>query len=437
MSVRIVTQNFGNEEACDITSYERMGGYQNLRKALQMEPAAITEEVTRSNLCGRGGAGFPAGKKWSFIPKDAETVYLVINADEGEPGTFKDRWLMHWDPHRLIEGACIAAYAICSHSIYLYIRGELVDGTRRLEAAVAQAYERGYLGRSAAGSGYAIDMVVHRGAGAYICGEETSLLNSLEGRRGWPRLKPPYPAVEGLFRKPTVVNNVETLMHVPSIIENGGAWFAELGVADDGGTRAVAVSGHVKAPGVYEVPVGTSLRKIIMEHAGGMLDGQLRAVIPGGSSFPVLTADEIDIPYANSMMRNETIRDVEVEPGVPLLWGGGRTLKSSPGSGAVIVMDESTDLVAVCARIMRFYAHESCGQCTPCREGSGWLAKMCSRVAEGLGKPGDIERMAGIAKGIAGNTICALGEATAWPMLAFLTKFREDFAARIARSEAA
>ncbi|MCA9665836.1 MAG: NADH-quinone oxidoreductase subunit NuoF [Myxococcales bacterium] len=433
---KIVTQHFGNEDAKDIATYEKLGGYQNLRRALKMEPQAIVDEVIKANLCGRGGAGFPAGRKWSFIPKDAKTVYLVVNADEGEPGTFKDRWLMYWDPHRLIEGSIIAARAINSHCAYIYIRGELFEGARLLDDAIAQAYERGYLGKSVAGSGYAMDMYVHRGAGAYICGEETSLLNSLEGRRGWPRLKPPYPAIKGLFGEPTVVNNVETLMNVPTIVERGGDWFAGLGVERDGGTRACALSGHVKNPGVHEVPVGTSLHDIIYEYGGGMLDDKkpLKGVIPGGTSFPVLTADEVDVPWCNAMMQNEKIKVVEVAPGEPLLWGGGRHLRSGPGSGAVIVMDSSTDMVAACARIIKFYAHESCGQCTPCREGSGWLARICDRVARGQGRAGDIELMAKIAKGINGNTICALGEATAWPMLAFLTKYREEFEARIRKA---
>ncbi|MCB9555150.1 MAG: NADH-quinone oxidoreductase subunit NuoF [Deltaproteobacteria bacterium] len=431
MSERVVTQNFGNEKAKEIATYESLGGYQALRKAVKMSPDEIIAEVKKANLCGRGGAGFPAGVKWSFIPKDAQTVYMVINADEGEPGTFKDRWLMHWDPHRLIEGACIAAYAIRSHKIYIYIRGELIEGARLLDKAVAEAYDKGYLGASMAGSGWAMDFVVHRGAGAYICGEETALLNSLEGRRGWPRLKPPYPAIKGLFGQPTVVNNVETLMNVPSIIERGGQWFADLGVDGDGGTRCAAVSGHVKSPGVYEVPVGTNLRTILDQYAGGMRDTPVKGVIPGGSSFPVLTNEEIDVPWANSMMRNDKIRSVEVRPGQPFLWGGGKELKSGPGSGAIIVMDQSTDMVRACARIVKFYAHESCGQCTPCREGGHWVATIVQRIADGNGKPSDLEMISSAAGGIGGTTICALGDAVSWSVLGFLTKFRDEFIAKV------
>jgi NADH-quinone oxidoreductase subunit F len=430
---KIVTQNVGNEDAKRIEAYERRGGYASLRKAVGLGHTAIIDEVRKANLRGRGGAGFPAGVKWGFIPKDASTVYLVVNADEGEPGTFKDRTLMYWDPHRLVEGAAIAGFAIRAHHVFIYIRGELVREARILEKAIEEAYGRGLLGRSMAGSGWAMDMVVHRGAGAYICGEETSLLNSLEGRRGWPRLKPPFPAVKGLFGQPTIVNNVETLMNVPSIVDKGGAWFAALGVEKDGGTRCAAVSGHVKQPGVYEVPVGTSLKEIIFERAGGLRGAaRLLAVIPGGSSTPVMTADEVDVPYANDQMASSPkIREVEVQPGQKFDIGGGRTLRSMPGSGAIVVMEEGTDVVAVCARLMRFYAHESCGQCTPCREGTGWLARVCSRVAEGQGKKGDVELLASVANGIAGNTICPLGDAAVWPMLGFLTKFRKDFEARI------
>jgi NADH-quinone oxidoreductase subunit F len=289
------------------------------------------------------------------------------------------------------------------------------------------------------GSGWAMDMVVHRGAGAYICGEETSLLNSLEGRRGYPRLKPPFPAIKGAFGQPTVVNNVETLMCVPSIIDKGGAPYAELGCEGEGGTRCVAVSGHVKNPGVYEVPCGISLRTIIDEVAGGMRDPNkpLKGVIPGGSSMPVLLPEECDVPYSvDGLGKSEKIREVEQAPGELFRWAGG-TLRSSPGSGAIVVMEQGTDMVAACARIMRFYAHESCGQCTPCREGSGWIAAVCSRLARGEGRPGDVDRLYGAARQIGGNTICALGDAVTWPMLGFLTKFRDEFEARLAESKIA
>jgi NADH-quinone oxidoreductase subunit F len=433
--VKVTTQNFGNTQAKEIVTYERLGGYKSLRKAAKMKHHEVIAEVKEANLRGRGGAGFPAGVKWGFVPQDAETVYLVVNFDEGEPGTFKDKTLVNWDPHRLIEGASIAAYAIRAHHVFIYIRGELVKEAQILESAIDEAYKRRILGPSMVGSEWSMDMVVHRGAGAYICGEETSLLNSLEGRRGLPRLKPPFPAIKGLFGKPTIVNNVETLMNVPSILDKGGKWFAELGIKGDGGTRVVGISGHVKMPGVYEVRSGINLKKIIFELAGGMRgELPLKAVIPGGSSTPVLTADEIDVPFAAGPMGEaESIKPVEVNPGELFDPGfpNGAPLRSMPGSGAIVVMEEGTDVVEVCARLMRFYAHESCGQCTPCREGTGWLAKVCTRVAEGNGYKGDVELMAHIAKGIANRTICPLGDAAVWPMLGFLTKFRKEFKDRI------
>jgi len=438
-AVKIVTQNMGNPDARKIDTYTKLGGYRSLRKAVRMTHQEVIDEVKKANLRGRGGAGFPAGIKWGFVPKDAETVYLVVNFDEGEPGTFKDKTIAEWDPHRLVEGAAIAAYAIRAHHVFIYIRGELWEHARILERAIGEAYAKKLLGRRLGGlKDWSLDMVVHRGAGAYVCGEETSLLNSLEGRRGLPRLKPPFPAVKGLFEKPTIVNNVETLMNVPTILEKGGEWFANLGQPGDGGLRCVAVSGHVKNPGVYELPVGTNLREIVMEVAGGMRgDRPLKAVIPGGSSTPVLTAEEIDVPFAASMSSQEAIKPVEVLPG-EFFDAGFRDreghflpLRSMPGSGAVVVMEEGTDMVAVAARLMRFYAHESCGQCTPCREGTGWLAMLCTRVAEGRGKPGDVELLARVANGIAGRTICPLGDAAAWPMLGFLTKYRKEFQDRI------
>jgi len=429
---RLVTRFFGNEEAKTIAGYERLGGYQALRKALQMKPADITEEVKKSNLRGRGGAGFATGLKWSFVPKDAQTVYLVCNADESEPGTCKDRELLYWDPHQLIEGMIIASFALGCHHAYIYIRGEMMREYLVLKTAVDEAYRRGYLGKSVAGTGFALELTVHRGAGAYICGEETALLNSLEGKRGWPRLKPPFPAVKGLFGQPTVVNNVETLANIPFIIDQGAAWFAGLGIGKSGGTRILCVSGHVNRPGVYELPMGIRLREVIDDVCGGVPGGrQVKGVIPGGSSMPPLDASELDIPMEfDALMTDGRIKEVEVSPGVKFDMGGGRTLRTMAGSGGVVVMDETTDMVKVCARIMKFYAHESCGQCTPCREGTGWLARISGRLAEGRAKKGDVALLASIAHGIAGNTICPLGEAAAWPMLGFLTKFRSEFEAR-------
>jgi NADH-quinone oxidoreductase subunit F len=430
---KIITKNFGDESAKTVAGYEKLGGYQALKKALGMKPAELIDEVKKSNLRGRGGAGFATGMKWGFVPKDAKTVYLVVNADESEPGTCKDRELLYWDPHQLVEGIAIASFALNCHHAYIYIRGEMMREYQTLRTAVDEAYKKGYLGKSVAGSGYELDLTVHRGAGAYICGEETSLLNSLEGKRGWPRLKPPFPAVKGLFGQPTIVNNVETLCNVPHIIGNGGQWFADLGIGKSGGTRIVCVSGHVNKPGVYELPMGIPMREIIFDVCGGIPNGRkVKAVIPGGSSMPPLDESELDVPCEfDALMTDKRLKEVEVKPGEKFDLGGGRTLRTMAGSGGIVVMDEDTDLVAVCARIMRFYAHESCGQCTPCREGTGWLARVCTAVAEGRGRPGDLDLLATIAHGIAGNTICPLGDAAAWPMLGFLTKFRAEFEAKL------
>src|SRR5678815_332944 len=422
-NLKIVTKNFGVVDSHKLSVYTQRGGMQAFRKALTMAPAALVDEVKKSNLRGRGGAGFPTGMKWSFIPKEAKTVYLVVNADESEPGTCKDRELMAYDPHMLIEGMLIASYALgCKHA-YIYIRGEMMREAEIVEMAIEEAYAAGLLGKdhAAAGGGgtFKLNITLHRGAGAYICGEETGLLNSLEGKRGWPRLKPPFPAVKGLFQAPTVVNNVETLMNIPDILTKGGEWFANLGMGKSGGTRIVCVSGHVAKPGVYELPMGIPFKNLIYDVCGGIPGGRkLKGLIPGGSAMPPLDASEIEVPIEfDALGTDARIKDVEIRPGVPFDMGGGRRLKTMAGSGGIVVFDDSTDVVALCARIMKFYAHESCGQCTPCREGSGWLARTCSRLARGEGEPGDIDLMASIANGIAGNTICALGEATAWPML--------------------
>jgi NADH-quinone oxidoreductase subunit F len=438
--IKIVTKNFGVADSHKLSVYKGRGGFDAFRKALAMQPAAITEEVKKSNLRGRGGAGFPTGLKWSFIPKESKLVYLVINADESEPGTCKDRELLAQDPHLLLEGMLIASYALgCKHA-YIYIRGEMMREAHIVQAAIDEAYAAGWLGREHHGDagGFKLDVTLHRGAGAYICGEETGLLNSLEGKRGWPRLKPPFPAVKGLFQAPTVVNNVETIMNLPEIIAKGGEWFAGIGMGKSGGTRVLCVSGHVVRPGVFELPMGISTRALIYDVCGGIPNGRaLKGVIPGGSSMPPLDASEIDVPIEfDALMTDARIKDVEVRPGVPFDLGGGRRLKTMAGSGGVVVFDDATDVVALCARIMEFYAHESCGQCTPCREGSGWLARVCRRLARGEGQRGDVELLANIGNGIGGNTICALGDAAAWPMLGFLTKFRADFEAKIATNAA-
>jgi NADH-quinone oxidoreductase subunit F len=434
IGTHLVTARFGNNDARTLAGYERTGGYAQLRKALAMRPEDVTAEVKASNLRGRGGAGFATGVKWGFVPKDAKAVHLVCNADESEPGTCKDRELIYWDPHLLIEGMIISAHALKAVHNYIYIRGEMMREYAVLQKAVTEAYARGYLGKNILGTGVEVQLTVHRGAGAYICGEETALLNSLEGLRGQPRLKPPFPAVKGLFGNPTIVNNVETLMNVPFIIDKGGAWFNALGMGRSGGTRIVCVSGHVEKPGVFELPMGITFNQMIHEVCGGVWKGRrVKAVIPGGVSMPPLDETELDVPCEfDALQTDERIKPVMVREGQQFDLGGGRPLRTMAGSGGVVVMDDHTDIPKAVWRIMKFFAHESCGQCTPCREGTGWLEKVSRRVAGGTGKPGDLDLLASIAHGIAGNTICALGDAAAWPMLGFLTKFRADFEAKIA-----
>lgn len=392
-----------------LKNYLSAGGYEAAKKALAMTPDEIINETIKSNLRGLGGAGFPAGRKWSFIPKQSpKPKYLVINADESEPGTFKDRYIITRATHALIEGIIIAAKAIDAHTAYIYIRGEYVEPARILQAAIDEAYQNKILGDDVLGTGYKLNLFVHRGAGAYICGEETALLESLEGKKGWPRMKPPFPAIEGLFRCPTIVNNVETISYVPSIIKNGGEWFAKLGSEKCGGYRFYSVSGHVNQPGVYELPHGTTLREIINQ-AGGVRDGKkLKAVIPGGSSSPVLRPEEIDVKM-----------DVESLAAIG----------SMIGSAGVIVIDEDTCLLDVLLVTSRFYHHESCGQCTPCREGTGWLDKVFTRMAQGNGRIEDVDNLWSIANGIMGNTICPLGDAAAMPVFGFIKKYREEFEA--------
>ncbi|MEO6772504.1 MAG: NADH-quinone oxidoreductase subunit NuoF [Kofleriaceae bacterium] len=433
---KIVTARFGNEDAKTLAGYEKTGGYQTLRKALAMRPQDITAEVKASNLRGRGGAGFSTGVKWGFVPAGAAEVHLVCNADESEPGTCKDRELMYWDPHLLIEGMVIAAHALHSRHNFIYIRGEMMREYVVLQKAVDEAYARGYLGKNVLGTGSQIELTVHRGAGAYICGEETALLNSLEGLRGLPRLKPPFPAVKGLFGNPTIVNNVETLMNVPAIIDKGGAWFAELGMGRSGGTRIVCVSGHVEKPGVFELPIGITFTELIDEVCGGVWKGRkVKAVIPGGVSMPPLDPSELDVPIEfDALQTDERIKPVQYLPGKQFDLGGGKPLRTMAGSGGVVVMDDQTDIPKALWRILKFFAHESCGQCTPCREGTGWMEKVSRRIADGNGKPGDLELLGTIAHGIAGNTICALGDAAAWPAMGFLTKYWSEFEAKIRRA---
>jgi len=436
LDTKVLTKYFGDEEAKKISVYESRGGYKSLRKALSMKPADLVEEVKKSNLRGRGGAGFPTGIKWGFLPKDAERVYLVCNCDESEPGTCKDRELVYWDPHQLIEGCAITCWAIgAKGDNYIYMRGEMMREFAVLNQAIEEARKRGYLGKNILGSGFDCDITVHRGAGAYICGEETALLNSLEGWRGQPRLKPPFPAIKGVFGQPTIVNNVETLCNVPHITEHGGQWFADLGVGRSGGTHMICVSGHVENPGVHEVPLTITFNEII-DLCGGIWKGRkVKAVIPGGSSMPPLAADELDVACEfDALMTDERIRPVEVLAGQKFDMGGGKELRTMAGSGAIIVMDDHTDIPTALWRMVQFYHHESCGQCTPCREGTGWMERILTRLKDGRGKPGDVDLLATVADAIAGKTICPLGEAAAWPVLGFLTKFRDEFEAKIPAS---
>jgi NADH-quinone oxidoreductase subunit F len=414
MAETLFQQHF-HEDARSLHYYrEKMAGWQAAPKAFQMGSDAIIDEMKKSNLRGRGGAGFPTGVKWGFIPKNSEKQkYLVCNADESEPGTFKDRDLMRFTPHLLIEGMVVGGYAIGATIGYIYIRGEYTREAKLLQAAIDEAYRQGLLGKNILGSGFNFDLTVHRGAGAYICGEETGLLNSLEGKRGEPRVKPPFPAQAGAFGGPTIVNNVETLCAVPFIVARGGEWFSSLGKLEkSGGTRIFCVSGHVKRPGLYELPAGgVTIRQLIYDHCGGIRnDRKLKAVIPGGSSAPVLTADEIDV-----------ILDIE-----PMMKIG-----SMLGSAGVMVVSEDYDVVKLIWRITKFYSHESCGQCTPCREGCKWMEDILHRILEGKGRESDLEMLVSIANNINGKTLCALGDAAAGPVLSFVTKFRADFEAYI------
>ena len=392
----------------DLAFHRNNGGFKAVEKALGMDKDAIIEEVKKANLRGRGGAGFPAGVKWGFVPKVSEKPkYLVVNADEGEPGTFKDRYWLKFDPYPLIEGCIICSYALDIHTCYIYVRGEFAEEIEIVEEAIERCRVAGLVGKNIMGSGFDLEIYTHPGAGAYICGEETALLNSLEGKAGQPRLKPPFPAVEGLFACPTVVNNVETLTNVPLIITHGADWFNAHGTERNGGTKLFGVSGHVKKPGIYEVKLGTNLKDIIYDLCGGILDDKpLKGVIPGGSSTPVILPNEIDVPADFDSLK---------------------VVGSMLGTAGVMVIAEGTCMVQVLQRISKFYAHESCGQCTPCREGTGWLYRMVSSIEKGLAKPEHIDLLEHGASRIEGNTICALGDAAAWPVRSFVKKFRSEF----------
>ncbi|HET6922494.1 MAG TPA: NADH-quinone oxidoreductase subunit NuoF [Anaeromyxobacteraceae bacterium] len=406
----ILTRRWGKKDP-SLQGSRADGGYRALAKALAMNPAEVVEEVKKSNLRGRGGAGFSTGLKWTFLPRDVRPRYLCVNADESEPGTFKDRYIIEHDPHMLLEGIAITCVALDIHLAYIYIRGEFPAQALVLEKAIEEARGAGILGARVMGKDFDLEVHVHRGAGAYICGEESALMESLEGKKGYPRFKPPFPAVVGLWGKPTIINNVETIANVPWIVEHGGAAFAALGVGKSGGTRLFGVSGHVKRPGIYEKPVHYNLKKLVVEDCGGTPSGRpIKAVIPGGSSSPVLRGDEID---------------------VSLEFDAIKAVGSMSGSGGVIVMDDSVCVVRVLARIARFYAEESCGQCTPCREGTPWMEAIVEKIEGGRGSAEDVAKLEQVANSIMGMTICALGDAAAMPVQSFVKLFKQDFLAHV------
>ena len=422
----IITSRFEQEDAHTLDGYLATGGYKGLRRALGMPPADVHEEVKTASLLGRGGAGFPAGVKWGFCPPGVWPRYLVVNGDESEPGTYKDRLLMERDPHQLIEGCLIASYALGLSQCFLYVRGEMAHAQERVAAALNEAYEAGYVGKNICGTDFSVDIVLHWGAGAYIVGEETALLESLEGRRGMPRLKPPaFPASFGLYGKPTIVNNVETLANLPWIIEHGGEAFAELGSEQSTGTRMFAVSGHVERPGVYEVEFGiTTFRDIIYgeEYAGGIAGGrQLKCFIPGGASAPWFYEEHLDLPLDKAAVDQAG---------------------SMLGSGAIVVMDETTDAVAACHNLVRFFARESCGKCTPCREGTAWMEQILARILHRQARPEDLDLLLDICDNISPGfawppkmtTICPLGPSAVSPVTSALTRFRDEFETYIAAS---
>jgi NADH-quinone oxidoreductase subunit F len=405
---KVLLANIDQPDQTNIEKYRERGGYKALEKALSMEQTAIIDEVKTSGLRGRGGAGFPTGMKWSFVPRNSgKQTFLLCNADESEPGTFKDRLLMERDPHSMIEGMAIACYALDSHLSYIYLRGEYEFIAYTIQKALDEAYSAGILGPSCMGKDYPLDMFLHLGQGAYICGEETSLINSLEGHRGYPRLKPPFPAVSGFLASPTVVNNVETLCAVPWIINNGGAAYAAMGTEKSKGTKLFSCSGHIAKPGTYEVDMGYPLMDLINVECGGVTGGKLKAVIPGGSSVPVMTAAECE--------------------GVSLDYEALLKAGSMLGSGGFIVFNETVNMAQVLSVIADFYAAESCGQCTPCREGTGWAAKILRNLIAGKGKRSDIDLLYRIADMMEAKTICPLADADVMPLRSFVTKFRSEF----------
>jgi NADH-quinone oxidoreductase subunit F len=410
----LLLRNVGRENSASIETYLKHGGYEGLRRVLsQSTPEKMVEEVKSSGLRGRGGAGFSTGMKWSFLPKTKDKPrYLCVNADESEPGTFKDRLLIERDPHLVLEGIIISGWAIECRTAFFYIRGEFQKGYRIFEKAIAEARARGFLGKNILGSGFDLDVLSYRGAGAYICGEETALLESLEGKRGLPRIKPPFPAIVGLYGCPTIINNVETLANVTLIAERGAAWYASIGRPKNTGPKLFCLSGHVKRPGVFEAPLGIPLMELLNEHAGGMLhpDRPLKACVPGGSSMKVLPAARCDV-----------LLDFDS------LAAAGTMLGSAGG----MVMDSSTCMVGALLNLAEFYEHESCGQCTPCREGTGWFTQILRRLESGAGRAGDPELLLDVARKVEGNTICPFGEAIAWPVQSYVAEFRSEFDAHV------
>ncbi|HUF50301.1 MAG TPA: NADH-quinone oxidoreductase subunit NuoF [Longimicrobiales bacterium] len=416
---RVLSAHFGDPEARTLAGWQKRGGYTALRQALGMAPSAVVDVVKNSGLRGRGGAGFPTGVKWTFMPKDEsrQPHYLLINADESEPGAFKDRELIRWTPHQLIEGALIGAHAMRARHIYIYIRGEFFEPAVILGRAIEEVYAAGIAGADVMGSGIAIDITLHLGAGAYICGEETALMNSLEGRRGQPRIKPPFPAAVGAFGQPTTVNNVETLCAVPHIVQHGAEWYRQWGTEKSPGTKLFNMSGHLVRRGNFELPLGFNLRELIYDVCGGIRDGRsLKAVIPGGSSVPILAADEIDIA-----MDYESVA------------AAGTML----GTASVIVMDDRTNMVKQVRRMVEFYAHESCGQCTPCREGTHWLAAILRRIENGFGRMDDLDQLLELGANMTGTTICVLSDSAAAPVASSIRKFKDEYLALIGRGERA
>lgn len=396
----------------EIEIYKNNGGYEAVKSALKQTPDEIVDVVKKSGLRGRGGAAFLTGLKWSFMPKSNDKPkYLCVNGDESEPGSFKDRQIFEFNPHQLIEGILITCYAIQSKVCYIYIRGEYHKWIKLLQKAIDDSYQNGFVGekmKETFSTNFNCEIYIHKGAGAYICGEESALMNSIEGKRGYPRVKPPFPATFGLWGCPTTINNVETITNIPAIINKGWQWFSSIGAVKHPGTLLFGVSGHVNKPGVYELPTGTLLSEIIFNYAGGVVDNKkIKCVIPGGSSMPPIRGEQID----GLKMDAESLK----------------TVGSSIGTGGVIVMNEDTDLVKVLARISKFYHHESCGQCTPCREGTGWMKKVLDRIVRGQGSKNDLDLLISIANNIEGNTICALGEAAAWPVKFMIQRFRDEF----------